>query len=118
MKKILIISIFIILITSCISSSPNYIQGYVYNNYKRPIKDLLIQDMYDPNVFSITDQNGYFKINKLTNGAFLYVIKNSIKIDSINYVRTHPEKGESYYFVEGRSDTLFIDEKLGKIINQ
>lgn len=39
-------------------------------------------------------------------------------IDSIYIVRTHPERGASYCFVEGIKDTVFIDMKLKKIIRQ
>ncbi len=85
-------------------------QGYVYNGNK-PLSDIKIEDPYDHKIYAYTDRNGYFRINKLTKGEYLYVKKDNKKIDSIYYIRTHPERGEKYYFVEGRKDTLSIGNR-------
>jgi hypothetical protein len=108
MKRIL--SIFI-LVSSCSISTPKYIQGYVCNSQNKPLKGIFITDPNDKNTLAYTDREGYFKINKMIKGRYLVVSYNNKKIDSIYIVRTHPERGASYSFVEGRKDTLFIDVK-------
>ena len=96
---------------ACSTKQPTFIQGYVFSKEKKPLKSIKIVDPYNQNLFSVTNNEGYFRINQLTKGEFLYVFQNDEKIDSIYYIRTHPERGEKYYFVEGRKDTLFIDSK-------
>lgn len=110
-NSIIILSIVLI---SCSVNNPKYIHGYVYDKKGSPVKGLRIEAPYDQYKYSFTDDRGYFKM-ELISSRFLYVKMKNIKIDSIYYLRTHPERGVSYYFVEGRSDTLFIDiSKYGK----
>ncbi|MET4083697.1 hypothetical protein ABIB40_003669 [Pedobacter sp. UYP30] len=109
--------VFMISLLACSTKSPKYIQGYIYNELKKPMIGIKVEDPNDRNIFSITDMKGYFKINQMINGRYLYVILKE-KMDSIYIVRTHPETGRSYSFVEGRKDTVFIDEKTQKIIGQ
>jgi hypothetical protein len=63
------------------------------------------------NDISITNDKGYFRMNKRDNWIekYLYIVHNASKIDSISILRTHPEYGARYYFVEGRNDTLFME---------
>ncbi|WP_445711452.1 hypothetical protein [Flavobacterium sp.] len=107
MKPIL----FSLLILSCSSKVPKYIQGHICNSEKKPLTGIKVQDPNDRKIFAITNNDGYFKINQLTNGKLLYVFENEKKIDSIYIITTHPERGISYNFVEGEKDTLFIDLK-------
>lgn len=111
----LILGIFLI---ACSKKSPTYIQGYVYNEQKEPVEGIRIEDPDNKNIFSITNLHGYFRINRMINGKYLYVILKEKTIDSVYVVRTHPERGASYNFVEGRKDTLFITMKEQKIISQ
>ncbi|MCS3868593.1 hypothetical protein J3D55_001509 [Chryseobacterium ginsenosidimutans] len=108
--KILLI-LFVTFISSCTKTTPKYMHGYIYNSQKKPLKGIKIEDPYNISLSTFTNSKGYFKINALSKGEFLYVKKNNIKLDSIYIVRTHPERGVSYAFVEGRNDTLFIDLK-------
>ncbi|WP_175623038.1 hypothetical protein [Chryseobacterium schmidteae] len=108
--KMLLISATILLL-SCSSQSPKYIQGYIFSKDLKPIENIKVQDPNDKNIFSYTNPKGYFKINQMIKGRFLYVMYNEKKIDSIYIVTTHPERGPSYNFVEGKSDTLFVDVK-------
>lgn len=98
----------IILINSCNHQVPRYMHGYIFTKDYKPLEGIRIQDPYDKKIFSITNDEGYFKIEQLTKAEFLYVFKDHKKIDSLYVLRTHPERGESYYFVEGRKDTLYL----------
>lgn len=103
--------IFLLLISSCYSKKPNYIQGHIFNLENKPLKGIKVQDPNDKKIFTTTNNNGYFKINQLTNGKLLYVYENEKKINSIYIITTHPEREISYNFIEGKNDTLFIDLK-------
>lgn len=109
MRIIVILSLF--LWSSCCTKTPTYIHGYLYNNEHKPLIGLRVEDPDNKNTFSISNKDGYFKINKMINGRYLFVLQYDKKIDSIYIVRTHPEKGVDYCFVEGRIDTLFINLK-------
>lgn len=108
MKTFLLLSIFI---NSCNHQVPKYMHGYIFTKDIKPSKGMRIQDPYDKKNFSITNDEGYFKMEQLTKAEYLYVFTDYKKIDSLYVVRTHPERGESYYFVEGRKDTLFLNTK-------
>lgn len=109
MMKNFVLLIVYISIWSCMPKLPSYIHGHIYSyKYHKPLKGIKIEDPYNMHINTYTDANGYFRINELTKGEYLYVKKDNKKIDSIYYIRTHPERGEKYYFVEGRKDTLFI----------
>ncbi len=101
----------IIMLNSCKTQEHKYIHGYIFNKNNNPIMGLKIQDQYDKKIISHTNAKGYFKITKMIKGRILYVYNNELKIDSIYVVTNHPERGASYNFVDGRSDTLFIDMK-------
>ena len=101
----------IIFLNSCNPKVPKYMHGYIFTKENMPLEGIRIEDPYEKSFFSITNKQGYFKINQLAKGDFLYVLKGNKKIDSLYIIRSHPEKGESFYFVEGRNDTLFIDTK-------
>ena len=102
-----------ILLSSCVTQNPKYIQGYIYTTEHNPIERIKIQDPNNTKILSYTNSKGYFRINQMIKGRLLYVLQNNKKIDSIYIITTHPEKGANYNFVEGRKDTLFIN--LNKI---
>ena len=60
-----------------------------------------------------TDKKGFFKINKPKNSISMFLmIKNDKNlIDSIQVIRRSGGERINYYFIEGRSDTLFIKQK-------
>ncbi|AEW85598.1 carboxypeptidase regulatory-like domain-containing protein [Flavobacterium columnare] len=107
-----------LILFACSTKTPKYIQGYVYNEEKKPLESIKVEDPHDSLTYSFTNEKGYFRINMLTKGEYLYMKQSNKIIDSIYYIRTHPERGERYYFVEGRNDTVFIDMKLNRIIKQ
>ena len=110
--------ILVVAFYACSTKEPKYIQGYIYNEYRKPVKGIKIEDPNNNILFSISDDKGYFRINQMRKGTYLYVIKDEKKIDSIYVVRTHPERGMSYSFVEGKNDTVFVNMKKQKIISQ
>ena len=78
---------------------------------KKPIQNLKVYGKDDAYIFSYTNEKGYFKMEKTDNWIehFLIIERDNIIIDSIEIVRTSGGERLNYYFVEGRSDTLFID---------
>lgn len=116
MRSIMIF--FILILFACSSKSPSYIQGYIYNERRDPLKGIKVVDPNNKTVFSITNDQGYFRINQMINGRYLDVIIKSKKIGSVYIARIHPENGANYAFIEGRNDTLFISLKEEKIISQ
>jgi hypothetical protein len=105
MKTLLALMIFL---NSCNPKVPKYMHGYIFTKENKPLEGIRIEDPNKKSIFSITNKEGYFKINQLTSGNYLYVLKGIKRIDSLYIVSTHPERGESFYFVEGRKDTLFL----------
>lgn len=103
----------LICLQNCNNSSIKYYQGYVYSLKKEPLENIFVYEMFDSINMGKTNKEGFFKIKKNPNSISQFLIikdKNRI-IDSIQIIRTHPERGEKYYFVEGRKDTLFVDLK-------
>ncbi|UII26490.1 hypothetical protein LVD15_24870 [Fulvivirga maritima] len=106
------ISIFILLLnTQCNSEISNY-QGVIVDKENVPIEGVIIVGRDHPDRETKTDVNGFFSLEARKNfmESFLYVKKGLKKIDSIQVIRTHPEYGIKYYFVNNRNDTLFIKE--------
>lgn len=110
-KKIFIYLVIYLFIMSC-KKKITYYHGYVYNNKYEPMEMIKIIARDHPDTISITNSKGYFKMVKRENWVehFLYVYRNEVKIDSMQVLRTHSESGSEYYFVEGRSDTLFLQK--------
>jgi hypothetical protein len=110
MKYILLI-ILTGFINTCSVKEIKYFHGHICTVNKKPLSNLKIVNQYDSSINTFTNKEGYFRILKTENfkGRYLYVYKENSKIDSISIVGTHPERGPSYYFVNGRNDTLFID---------
>ena len=102
--------------SSC-SNKISYYQGYIYKN-NMPQENIRVVGRDHSDTISMTNEKGYFKLNKRANWIekYLHLYSGDKKIDSISVVRTHPEYGIRYYFVEGRNDTLFL--KNDKIINK
>lgn len=114
MKYIILPIILIIAYTSCSSNKEiNYYQGYIYNQNHIPVNNLEVSEKDEPLNKSFTDHNGFFRIKKKKNSisTFLMILKNKELLDSIQVVRKSGGEKINYYFIEGRSDTLFIKSK-------
>ena len=61
----------------------------------KPIEGIKVEDPYDATTYSITNKTGYFKINHLIKGEFLYVKKNN-KNDRDTFVSTKETKMPLY----------------------
>ena len=114
MKKYILLSLFVI-ISSCGGNSDfsdfRYYEGHIYDRNKKPLPNIKVCKMYHtPTDCTMTDANGYFKINKdPTSIAKLIIFYKEQPIDTI---RTRWAQGGErlvYSFVEGKNDTLFID---------
>ena len=114
MKSLFLLYFVTLFTISCSSSSSDFrfYEGYIYNESKKPISDLEIFEKEQPNNKTITDKKGFFKINKLENSVsiFLIIKDNDRLLDSIQIIRKSGGEKLNYYFVEGRSDTLFIKQ--------
>ena len=77
MKVIIIILNLIFFLISCTTKNHAYLHGYIYDYNMKPIEGIKVEDPYDATTYSITNKTGYFKINHLIKGEFLYVKKNN-----------------------------------------
>lgn len=100
----------IMCVIACKTQPIIFYHGYLYNNDKQPLKGLILKNGYDDDIKAVSDENGYFKINKENSSInlFIYLYNDELLLDSIQVVRTHPERKPSYHFINGRKDTLFI----------
>lgn len=90
---------------------PLYMHGFVYDNIKKePIQQIKVKMLIDnQEVFSITDEKGYFKINKFSVGDLHFLFKEQ-NICSVRTGGVQKWSGKFVYnFAEGKNDTLFID---------
>ena len=114
MKKYILLNLFVIM-SSCGGNSDysgsKYYEGHIYDTNKKPLPNIKVCKMYHtPTDCTMTDANGYFKINKdPTSITELIVFYKEQPIDTI--ITRWAQGGERlvYSFVEGKNDTLFID---------
>ena len=95
MKVIIIILNLIFFLISCTTKNHAYLHGYIYDYNMKPIEGIKVEDPYDATTYSITNKTGYFKINHLIKGEFLYVKKNN-KNDRDTFVSTKETKMPLY----------------------
>ena len=114
MKKYILLSLFVI-ISSCGGNSDysnfRYYEGHIYDENKKPLPNIKVCRGYKLTTCTMTDANGYFKLNKKpTFITDLIVFYKEQPIDTIITVWAQGG-GEKlmYSFVEGKKDTLFID---------
>jgi len=111
MKKYILLSLFVIISSCGGNSSFKYYEGHIYDTNKKPLPNIKVCKMYHtPTDCTMTDANGYFKINKdPTSVSKLIVFYKEQPIDTI--ITRWAQGGERlvYSFVEGKNDTLFID---------
>ena len=113
MRKIFIVAAVVIVVFICnnCATYKGYYEGHIYTTEGEPIPNLIISPVgkvRQPNIIGITDENGYFKFEKVEGGSsrFLKVEFEGKIIDSIQVRR-----GRGQCFVNGAEDTLFIDIK-------
>ena len=110
MKKYILLSLFFI-ISSCGGNRGfKYYEGHIYDTNKKPLPNIKVCKMYHtPTDCTMTDANGYFKINKdPTSIPDLIVFYKEQPIDIIRTVWAQGGERLVYSFVEGKNDTLFI----------
>lgn len=88
----------------------NYYEGYIFNQQKQAISNIMVYEGDRPENKVFTDQSGYFQLKKPKNviSNFLMVKKDTLILDSIQVVRKSAGEQVNYAFVEGRQDTLFL----------
>ena len=110
MKKYILLSLFVIISSCGGNSDSKYYEGHIYDENKKPLPNIKVCRGYKLTACTMTDTNGYFKINKdPTSIAKLIIFYKEQPIDTI---RTRWAQGGErlvYSFVEGKKDTLFID---------
>ncbi|MFL0067063.1 hypothetical protein V2595_15715, partial [Tenacibaculum maritimum] len=107
--RIIILLLLLFLNIQCKTKILNY-QGIIVDKNNIPLNNLTIEGRDHSNIKVTTDNNGFFKLKAKNNfiETFLYIKREGKKIDSIQIIRTHPEYGVKFYFVDNRKDTLFI----------
>ena len=110
MKKILFLTLAFLLFC-CKNRKINFYEGHIYDENKKPLPNIKVCKMYHtPTDCTMTDANGYFKINKdPTSIPDLIVFYKEQPIDTIRTVWAQAGERLMYSFVEGKKDTLFID---------
>ncbi|MCW3161417.1 hypothetical protein [Chryseobacterium oryctis] len=96
----------IILLWSC-SASKNY-EGYIFNNQKKPVKNIKVCEQYTTNCITTNDK-GFFILKKdNTSIRNLVVFSNNKPIDTIRTVWSQHGEKINYSFIEGKKDALFL----------
>jgi len=110
MKKYILLSLFII-ISSCGGNSGfKYYEGHIYDRNNNPLPNIKVCRGYKLTACTTTDANGYFKLNMTPNFITdLIIFYKEQPIDTIITAWTLHGELDRYSFIEGRSDTLFID---------
>ena len=113
MKKYILLSLFVI-ISSCGGnndySGSKYYEGHIYDTNKKPLPNIRVCRGYKLTTCTTTDANGYFKLNMTPNFITdLIIFYKEQPIDTIITAWTLHGELDRYSFIEGRSDTLFID---------
>jgi len=110
MKKILFLTLAFLLFC-CKNRKINFYEGHIYDENNKPLPNIKVCKMYHtPTDCTMTDANGYFKINKdPTSIPDLIVFYKEQPIDTMRTLWTQAGERIMYSFVEGKNDTLFID---------
>ena len=110
MKKYILLSLFVIISSCGGNSSFKYYEGHIYDENKKPLPNIKVCRGYKLTVCTMTDANGYFKLNKKpTFITDLIVFYKEQPIDTIITAWTLHGELDRYSFIEGKNDTLFID---------
>ena len=100
-----------VIISSCGGNSGfKYYEGHIYDRNNNPLPNIKVCRGHKLTACTITDTNGYFKINKdPTSITYLIVFYKEQPIDTIRTAWTLHGELDRYSFIEGKNDTLFID---------
>ena len=104
----------VVMAISC-SQKISYYEGYIYNSENKPLSNLFIYAENDSiNIKGYTDENGFFKIKKKENSIVnhLKIKKNGKILDSIKIIGIRGGEQIDYAFVNGKNDTIIINEKI------
>ena len=113
MKKYILLSLFVI-ISSCGGNSDysnfRYYEGHIYDRNNNPLPNIKVCRGYKLTACTMTDTNGYFKLNMTPNFITdLIIFYKEQPIDTIRTVWAQAGERLVYSFIEGKKDTLFID---------
>ena len=110
MKKYILLSMFVV-ISSCGGNSDfRYYEGHIYDRNKKPLPNIKVCRGYKLTACTMTDTNGYFKLNMSPNFMTdLIIFYKEQPIDTIITAWTLHGELDRYSFIEGKNDTLFID---------
>ena len=113
MKKYILLSLFVI-ISSCGGnndySGSKYYEGHIYDTNKKPLPNIKVCRGHKLTACTMTDANGYFKLNMTPNFMTdLIIFYKEQPIDTIITAWTLHGELDRYSFIEGKNDTLFID---------
>ena len=113
MKKYIPLSLFVI-ISSCGGNSDysnfRYYEGHIYDKNNNPLPNIKVCRGYKLTACTMTDTNGYFKLNMTPNFITdLIIFYKEQPIDTIITAWTLHGELDRYSFIEGKNDTLFID---------
>ena len=111
MKKYILLSLFVIISSCGGNSSFKYYEGHIYDENNNPLPNIKVCKMYHtPTDCTMTDANGYFKLNMTPNFITdLIIFYKEQPIDTMRTLWTQAGERIMYSFVEGKKDTLFID---------
>ena len=110
MKKYILLSLFVIISSCGGNSSFKYYEGHIYDRNNNPLPNIKVCRGYKLTAFTMTDTNGYFKLNMTPNFITdLIIFYKEQPIDTIITAWTLHGELDRYSFIEGKNDTLFID---------
>jgi len=109
MKKILFLTLAFLLFC-CKNKKVNFYEGHIYDENKKPLPNIKVCRGYKLTACTMTDANGYFKLNMTPNFITdLIIFYKEQPIDTIITAWTLHGELDRYSFIEGKNDTLFID---------
>ena len=109
MKKILFLTLAFLLFC-CKNKKVNFYEGHIYDENKKPLPNIKVCRGYKLTACTMTDTNGYFKLNMPPNFITdLIIFYKEQPIDTIITAWTLHGELDRYSFIEGKNDTLFID---------
>lgn len=112
MMRICVILLVSLMFYGC-SQDIKYYHGYVYETIDKPASGLVIRTLRQPsNVSILTDSKGYFKIDnpEWVNNK-IYIIEVTLCWILFKTRRIRGGEETVYYFINGKSDTIFLDTK-------
>ena len=107
MKNVLLLTL-LLLTVSCKQELCDCYHGYVFDENKKPIHNVKVQEQSKRDVQTFTDTSGYFKLKKYPDfSSSLIFSKDGYQIDTIKTVVERYD-GVKYIFVNYKPDTLFM----------